>query len=83
MEESKDHLVDANDEPSVAPDASADGGVSEISNLGRSKPKGKKDIVVSTFNTKIREARDKTMYRDNWNYFVGDNDFKTDLLLRF
>lgn len=23
------------------------------------------------------------MYRDNWNYFVGDNDFKTDMFLRF
>jgi hypothetical protein len=45
----------------------------------------KKEIqkIGGIFNSKIREARDKTMYRDNWNYFVGDNDYKTDLLLRF
>ena len=40
----------------------------------------KKQLV---FNGKIRESREKTMYRDNWNYFVGDSDYKTDALLRF
>ena len=70
------------------PDASADGGVSEISEL-RSKKKAdaKKKIKevqkIGGFNSKIRESRDKTMYRDNWNYFVGDTDYKTDSLLRF
>jgi hypothetical protein len=46
--------------------------------------KKKKEIQkIGGFNSKIRESRDKTMYRDNWNYFVGDNDYKTDALLRF
>ena len=82
VEESKDNLGAPNDD-SALPDVSADGGVSDISNLG-TKKKGKKDsLALSPFNSKIREARDKTMYRDNWNYFVGDNDFKTDFFLRF
>ena len=69
------------------PDPSADGGVSEISDLRRKKVDAKKKIKevqkIGGFNSKIRESRDKTMYRDNWNYFVGDTDFKTDSLLRF
>ena len=27
--------------------------------------------------------RDKTILRDNWNYFVNDEDSKTDVILRF
>ncbi len=50
----------------------------------KTDPKKKKEISkIGGFNSKIRESRDKTMYRDNWNYFVGDNDYKTDALLRF
>ena len=33
--------------------------------------------------SKFRDIRDKTMARDNWNIFVGDNEFKTDVFLRF
>ena len=81
-EETKSQINEPNDDIQL-PDVSADGGVSDISNLGKQK-KGKKDaMAVAPFNSKIRETRDKTMYRDNWNYFVGDNDFKTDMFLRF
>jgi hypothetical protein len=69
-----------------------DGGsvdLSEISDRLKNKKKldvkKKKEIskLLGGFNSKIRESRDKTMYRDNWNYFVGDTDYKTDALLRF
>jgi hypothetical protein len=53
-------------------------------NKKKTDPKKKKEVAkIGAFNSKIRESRDKTMYRDNWNYFVGDNDYKTDALLRF
>jgi len=28
-----------------------------------------------------KEIRDRTASRDNWNYFVGDQDYKTDTWL--
>jgi len=65
-------------------------GISENSDGQKGKkkkldPKKKKEIqkLGGSFNSKIREARDKTMFRDNYNYFVGDNDYKTDVFLRF
>ena len=39
--------------------------------------------LMGGINLKLREQRDKTMYRDNYNYFVGDNEYKTDFFLRF
>lgn len=51
----------------------------DASSFKKSNPFGK----IMGFQSKIREIREKMMYRDNWNYFVGDPDFKTDTFLRF
>jgi hypothetical protein len=32
---------------------------------------------------KVVELRERIITRDNWNYFVGDQEFKTDFFLRF
>lgn len=32
---------------------------------------------------KIQVARDKTIHRDFWNYYTGDEEYKTDFFLRF
>lgn len=34
-------------------------------------------------SNKIKEVREKTMLRDNYNYFVGDQDYHTNLFLKF
>lgn len=33
--------------------------------------------------SKFKDLREKTITRENWNYFVGDTEFKTDNFLRF
>jgi hypothetical protein len=32
---------------------------------------------------KVKEMRERTIARDNWNYFVGDPDYKTNFFLQF
>ena len=39
--------------------------------------------VTSVTGNKVKEIRDKTIHRDNWNYYVQDEDLKTDFFLRF
>ena len=43
------------------------------------------NINIMSFQNqhKIKEMREKTMLRDNWNYFVNDEESKTDTILRF
>ena len=36
-----------------------------------------------TISNKIKEMREKTMIRDNYNYFVGDQDYHTNHFLKF
>jgi len=33
--------------------------------------------------SKFQEVRNKIISRDNWNFFNGDPDYKTDFFLRF
>jgi hypothetical protein len=39
--------------------------------------------MLGSGQQKLKEMRDKTIAKDNWNYFVADSEYKTDLLLRF
>jgi hypothetical protein len=46
--------------------------------------KGEKLNIMGYQNqNKVKEMREKTMLRENWNYFVNDEDSKTDTILRF
>ena len=31
---------------------------------------------------RFKDLRERTLTRDNWNYFVGDQEYKTDMFLR-
>jgi hypothetical protein len=52
--------------------------------IKKTPKKGEKLNILGFQNqNKVKEMREKTMLRDNWNYFVNDEDSKTDTILRF
>ena len=47
------------------------------------KKVSKGGVAQNSNKNTVKETRDKTILRDNWNYFVSDDDAKTDAILRF